>query len=239
MSSTISGSPGFRLRRVIDRADQATVAALKTYPVAIICDAIGRRSVMDAAIKPLVPEWKLAGPVVTVEVRPGDNLMIHAGLALAKPGDVLVIDAKGNLDCGLWGGILHALAAQRKIAGVVIDGAVRDSAELRASAIPVFTRGVNPCGGDKEGPGQVNFPISCGGVPVAPGDVVVGDGDGVVVVAAELVQRAPGQAQARIDAESKWLALIENQASALPFVVSNLRRYGVLRDDEDLVPPGA
>jgi RraA family protein len=234
---SISGQPGFRLRRAIDRADAKVVTALAKYPVAIVGDALGRRGVMHQAIKPLVPEWKLAGPAVTVEVRPGDNLMIHTGLALAQPGDVLVIDAKGNLDCGLWGGILHALAARRQIAGVVIDGAVRDLAELRASPIPVFARGVNPCGGDKEGPGQVNFPISCGGVPVMPGDVVLGDGDGVLVVPSELSAQAPALAQGRIDAEGKWLAAIDGGVDVLPFVVPNLRRYGVLREDEDLIAP--
>ena len=189
---------------------------------------------MDAGIKALVPEWKLAGPAVTVEVRPGDNLMIHAALAIAQPGDVLAINAHGNLDCGLWGGILHAVAARRKIAGIVIDGAVRDSAELRAGTIPVFTRGINPCGGDKEGPGQVNFLIACGGVPIQPGDAIVGDADGVVVISRELAAQAPSLAQARIDAERKWLAAIETGEAMLPFVVPTLRRYGVLGPDETL-----
>ncbi len=234
MPSLISGPPGFRINRSIERAPASAIAALKVFPVAIIGDAIGRRSVMDAGIKPLVSGWKLAGPAVTVEVRPADNLMIHAALAIVQPGDVLVINAHGNLDCGLWGGILHACAERRKIAGVVIDGAVRDSAELRAGAIPVFTRGINPCGGDKEGPGQVNFPIACGGVPITPGDAIVGDGDGVVVISSELAAQAPALAQARVDAERKWLAAIESGDAMLPFVVPNLRRYGVLGPDETL-----
>ena len=234
MPSSISGAPGFRINRSIDRVPASTIAALREFPVAIIGDAIGRRSVMDAGIKPLVPEWKLAGPAVTVEVRPGDNLMIHVALAMTQPGDVLVINAHGNLDCGLWGGILHACAERRNIAGIVIDGAVRDSAELRAGAIPVFTRGVNPCGGDKEGPGQVNFPIACAGVPIQPGDAIVGDCDGVVVISRELAAQAAGLAQARIDAERKWLAAIEAGEAMLPFVVPNLRRCGVLASDEAL-----
>ncbi len=230
----VFGPPGFCVRRDIRRVPADVMSRLSRYPVAIIGDGMGRRGVMDAAIKPLSPNWKLCGPAVTVEVRPGDNLMMHVALAVVQPGDVLVVNAHGNLSCGLWGGIMHAIAAKRGLAGLVIDGAVRDSLELVASGIPVFARGINPCGGDKEGPGQVNFPIACGGVPILPGDAIVGDADGVIVVPAERASDAVAASQQRIDAEKAWLERIAAGELVLPFVVPNLRRYGVLGADETI-----
>jgi RraA family protein len=125
---------------------------------------------------------KLAGPAITIEVRSGDNLMIHAALAITKPGDVLVIDGKGDLGSALMGALMMNQCKAMGLAGVVVDGAVRDIEELQALGFPVFAAGSCPNGPTKNIPGRVNWPISAGGATVCPGDLIVGDADGVVAI---------------------------------------------------------
>lgn len=175
---------GFRVRSKIDRVEPSVIEECGAASVANIGDAQGRFSIMDFRIKPVNgPGVKMAGAAVTVRVRPGDNLMIHKALALAQEGDVLVVDAQGSCTNGLWGALMTRTALRKGVSGLVIDGGVRDAAEIRELGFPVFARAVIAAGGDKEGPGEVNVPISCGGVAVMPGDLVVGDEDGVAVVA--------------------------------------------------------
>lgn len=232
----ILGKPGFCIVAEIERPRAELVHSLRRYPIAIIGDGFGRRGIMDAGIKPLDPALSMAGPAVTVEVHPADNLMIHAALRLAREGDVLVVNAHGNLDHGLWGEITTAVAIRKKLAGVIVDGAVRDARELSQCGFPVYARGVNPAGGGKDGPGQLNMPISCGGVAVMPGDIVVGDADGVVVVPASQAEDAIRCAQERLDIETNRLDAIRNgPAEALnsDWVTTALRAAGVLEEGQD------
>ena len=129
---------------------------------------------------------KVCGPALTVEVRPGDNLMIHAALAIAQPGDVIIVDGKSDQTCALIGEIMTTQAQKAGLAGMVLDAAVRDVEALRANGFPVFSVGANPAGPTKFIPGRVNWPISIAGVTVNPGDLVVGDADGVVIIEREL-----------------------------------------------------
>ncbi|QVQ52647.1 RraA family protein [Spiractinospora alimapuensis] len=134
----------------------------------------------------------LAGIAITVRTRPSDNLMVHRALDLAEPGDVLVVDACGGSAHAIIGGLMARYASHRGIAGIVVDGAVRDVEDLNALGLPVFARGLNPNGPYKDGPGEINTPIGCGGEAVLPGDLILGDADGVVVVPqgdAESVER--------------------------------------------------
>lgn len=231
------GKPGFCLVAEIQRPDAAIVRRLGDYPVAIIGDGLGRRAIMDAGIKPLDPSLSMFGTAITVETAPADNLMIHAALKLARHGDVLVIDAHGNLDYGIWGEILTRTAIRKQLAGIVMDGAVRDSRVLSTCGLPIFTRGVNPTGGGKDGPEQVNLPISCGGVPVLPGDIIVGDADGVIVVPAARAEAAIGLAAARIAAEATRMNAIQEgplEDISAEWLTATLRQSGVLADEEDL-----
>jgi 4-hydroxy-4-methyl-2-oxoglutarate aldolase len=149
---------------------------------------------MDPAIKPIDPRSKLAGPAVTVLSQPGDNLTLHKAIYEAAPGSVLVIDAHGYAGAGHFGEIMAIAAVERGIAGVVIDGACRDSADIEELGLPFFCRTFNPGGTVKESLGTINEVIQCGGVVVKPGDIVIGDRDGVVVVprekAGEVLERA-------------------------------------------------
>lgn len=163
---------------------------------------------LRAAIKPLRAGWTLRGRALTVSVPAGDNLAIHAALALAQPGDVLVVDAQGYTERAVMGGIMCAQAAASCLAGVVIDGAVRDAAELRQGSLPVFAAAVSPAGPAKAGGGSVNRQIQCGGVRVEPGDWILGDDDGLVAVAPEELETMIGAALTKAGAEARRMAAI-------------------------------
>ncbi len=172
----------------ITRVSPALVKEAAQFQAAILADVNGRRGTANSRIRALAPSMKVAGPAITVEVRPGDNLMIHAAMALAKPGDVIVVDAKGDQTCALVGEIMITLAEKVGIAGFVIDGPVRDADALIAKGYPVFSFGTNPCGPTKKTPGRVNWPASVGGSAVNPGDLVVADADGVTFVERDKVE---------------------------------------------------
>jgi RraA family protein len=155
---------------------------LGAMPTSVIGDGMGRLGAMSGAIRALWPGAAVHGPALTVWVRAGDNLKIHQALALAAPGDVLVVNGHGALTHALFGDLMATAAAARGIAGIVVDGAVRDLSALEKSAFPAFGLGSCASGPTKEGTGEVGYPIACGGVVCAPGDLIVGDADGVVVV---------------------------------------------------------
>lgn len=161
-----------------------------------ICDANDKTGNMDPAIKPINPKSKMVGPALTVRCQPGDNLTIHKAIYEAKPGSVLVIDAHGYIGAGPFGEIMAIACKERGIAGVVIDGACRDAEDIENLGFPVFCRAVNPGGTVKESVGTINQVIQCGGVVVKPGDIVVGDRDGVVVIPWEKAREVLERAQA-------------------------------------------
>lgn len=155
------------------------------------------RGALDPAIKPIDPGMKLAGPALTVDVPAGDNLALHLAIAKAAPGTVLVVDYKGHMDVAVTGDIMALAARERGLAGMVIDGAVRDAEEITALGVPVFARGLSIRGPAKNGPGSVGEPITLGDVAVQTGDIVVGDRDGVVVVPADGWAHALDEARQR------------------------------------------
>lgn len=173
------------VRRDFERVPADVVREASQFQAAILADVAGRRGTLHGRIRALSPAMKVAGPAFTIEVRPGDNLMIHAAMAMAKPGDVLVVDGKGDQTCALMGAIMINACKQLGVAGVILDGAVRDSEELVEMGFPVFCVGTNPNGPTKFVPGRINWPVSVGGIAVIPGDLIVGDADGVVVIERE------------------------------------------------------
>lgn len=156
--------------------------ALKRLGAATIHEAQGQVGALDSGIKPLDPRLKLAGPALTVDCLPQDNLAIHLALTRAEPGDVLVVDAKGFLEGGPWGDLLTLAAQKRGLAGLVIDGAVRDGDAIIELGFPVFARGLSIKATHKNHAGRIAGPIVCGGQPISHGDVIVGDRDGLVVI---------------------------------------------------------
>ena len=223
------------IRRNIDRVPAALVEAARKFQASILADVGGRRGTLGGRIQPLAKTMKVAGPAFTVEVRPGDNLMIHAALQLAQPGDVIVVDGKGDLSCALTGALMAAHAQKAGIAGFVIDAAVRDTDDCARGSFPIFAAGANPNGPLKGAAGRINWPVSLAGTTVNPGDLIVGDADGVVVVvpretAAEIVKGA----QAKVDAENQRMAAIGRGELAQAWVPEILKSVGVLGKDEKL-----
>ena len=220
--------------RDFERVSPGLVRQAGTFQAAILADVAGRRGAMHGRIAALRPNMKLAGPALTVDVRPGDNLMIHAAIALAKPGDVLVIDGKGDRTSALMGTIMMTACQQLGLAGVVIDGAARDSLELQEMGFPVFCAGTNPNGPTKNVPGRIGHAVSCGGVTVHPGDLVVADADGVVVVERERVEALLPLASRKVEDEAARIAHIRQGNASAPWLPAALRAAGVLRDGETL-----
>ncbi|MGN6701405.1 MAG: RraA family protein [Burkholderiaceae bacterium] len=172
---------GLRIRHDIERPGPDLIRPFQGLPVANIGDSINRTFCMRASLRPF-NDHPLLGPALTVKVRPGDNLLLHKAIDMAEPGDIVVVDGQGEISNALIGELMIAWAIKRKIGGFIIDGAVRDVARLKEASIPIYAAGVTPAGPYKDGPGEINFPIVCGGVSVNPGDIVVGDADGIVVI---------------------------------------------------------
>lgn len=221
--------------RDIERVDAAVVQQAAQFASSILADVAGRRGALNGRIAPLSPSMRVAGPAITVEVRPGDNLMIHAALALARPGDVIVVDGKGDLDSALMGEIMCQQAVALGLAGVVIDGAVRDSEALRALGFPVFAAGLNPNGPTKFVPGRLNHPVSVGGVCVHPGDLVVGDADGVTVIERAKAAAVLPLAVDKVAAETRRIADIRSRKALRPgWLDAALRAAGVIGEGQTL-----
>lgn len=222
------------IRRQIERVPASLVAAARQFQASILADVGGRRGTLHGRIQPLAKSMKISGPAVTVEVRPGDNLMIHAALQLAQPGDVIVVDGKGDLSCALTGALMAAHAQKVGVAGFVIDGAVRDTDECARGSFPVFAAGANPNGPLKASGGRINWPISVGGTTVNPGDLIVGDADGVAVIPRELAAAIVGGAQAKVDAEAERMKAIGRGETSQAWVEDLLRAVGALGKGEKL-----
>jgi regulator of RNase E activity RraA len=174
----------------------------RDIPTTTLADLLGRAQVMDIGIRPLwSPLPRIAGPAFTVSCPPGDNLMLHAAIHRAAPGTVIVVES-GDLDWALAGGNVCAVARRRGVAGFVLDGLIRDLAEVREMRFPVFARGVIPIPGAKSAVGPLGEPVTCGGVRVEAGDVVVADEEGVVVVPGARREEVLAAARARLAKEA-------------------------------------
>ena len=186
----------------IERADLELIKSFQNIGVATIHECIGKETnnVMDCSIKPIGSGMKIAGSAFTVHSFPADNIMVHVALALAKPGDVIVVNGH-KMPGAMFGGQMAFQAFQSKIGGSVVDGAVRDIEEIREMGFPCFASIVSPLGSAKATPGSINIPIQCGGVLVNPGDIVVGDDDGVVVIPRKIASDILTKAKKRIEKE--------------------------------------
>lgn len=217
-----------------ERVSAAIVAQAAQFPTSILADVAGRRGAMHGRIAPIKPSMRFAGPALTVEVRAGDNLMIHAAMKLAKPGDVLVIDGQADQSCALMGSIMINACKKLGLAAVVIDAAVRDSLELDELDFPVFAVGTNPNGPTKMVAGRIGHPVSCGDVVVCSGDFVCGDADGVTVVERAKIEGLLSLAVKKVDDEAKRIAQIKLGNTDSPWLNAALAAAGVLKTGETL-----
>jgi regulator of RNase E activity RraA len=230
-----AAAPVSDIVRDFERVPDDVVREASQFPASILADVAGRRGTMHGRIQPLVRSMKLCGPAFTIEVRAGDNLMIHAAMSMARPGDILVIDGKADQACALMGAIMVNGCMKTGIGGIVMDAAMRDYDELKDMGFPVFSVGTNPNGPTKFVPGRINHPISCGGMTVHPGDLVVGDADGVVVIERERAASLLPLARAKVADERKRIADIQAGKNLRPgWLDGALRAAGVLKDGETL-----
>ena len=234
-SAEMHPGPGFRIRNEIERPDPALVSGLGSFDTPDLSDLMNRLYTMVPAIRPVTrPDLPLVGPACTVKCYPGDNLMVHKSLDIAKPGDVLVIDTSGSSLTAVAGDLISTKARHRGIAGFVVDGLIRDLPEIIALGdFPVFARGVTPIGPLHRGPGEINYPISAGGIVVHPGDVVAGDANGVVVaprgIAADLLERL----RERSAKEADYRAAVARGEFDNSWVDGLLEQSGVVWDGSD------
>jgi 4-hydroxy-4-methyl-2-oxoglutarate aldolase len=230
-----SAAPLSDIRRDFERVSPEIVKKASKFAASILADVAGRRGTVDGRIAAVSPSLRMAGPAFTIEVRPGDNLMIHAAMSMAKPGDILVVDGKGDRTCALMGSIMINACKKMNLGGVVLDAAVRDIDELRELGFPVYAVGTNPNGPTKFVPGRINWPISCGGVAVNPGDLIVGDADGVVVVEREKAESLLDLAAKKVADERARIADIVAGKNLRPkWLEGALRAAGVLKEGETL-----
>ncbi|WP_419710605.1 RraA family protein [Pseudomonas sp. NFX224] len=186
MSTSQQWPAGYRINPRVDSLPADLIEAYRSIPVAVAGDCMGR-SIGARGLRIYHGDLglKLCGPAFTLRVRPGDNLMVHKALMMVQPGDVLVIDGGGDVSQAVIGGLVRTTALRVKLGGIVIDGAVRDLEELAEGIIPVFAAGHTHRGPSKDGPGEINIPIACAGLCVLPGDLVLGDADGVIAIPAQ------------------------------------------------------
>lgn len=175
---------GFRVTYDFDRPEKRLIEGLRNLPVANIDDCMNRISAVDSSIKPMNKE-PLIGCAFTVKCPAGDNLMFHKALDLAKEGDIIVVAAGGGIERSLCGEIMVAYAKSKGIAGFLVDGCIRDVDAIAKIDFPVYAKGVTPNGPYKNGPGEINVPVSFAGQVICPGDIIIGDGDGVIIIKPE------------------------------------------------------
>lgn len=204
-------SAGCKIRKNFERPSKDLVEAFRGIPVANIDDNCGRIAAVDASIYPLNPKARLLGTAFTVNAPAGDNLLFHKALDMAQPGDVIVLANKGSMSRALCGEIMSSYAQSRGIAGIIIDGCVRDSDTLSEMDFPVYAKGVTPNGPYKNGPGEMNFPVSFAGIIINPGDIIVGDSDGLIAIKPEDAKELAELAKAYHASEEKQMEGILNR----------------------------
>lgn len=187
----------------IKRADPDAVELLKSFGTATAHEAMNRSGLMNPYLRPIYDSARMCGTAVTVSCHPGDNLMIHAAMEMCQPGDVLVVTVTSESTDGMFGELLGVSAQARGVQGLIIDAGIRDTTELTEMQFPVWAKAISAKGTVKATPGSVNIPVVCAGAIVNPGDVIIGDRDGVVVVPKAAAAAVAQSAQARMEREYK------------------------------------
>ena len=222
-----TGKIGFRIFTEIPRPNHDLVDQFRAFPTPNLADAMGRFHFMDPEIKSRTG-LPLCGVAVTVLARPADNLMVHKAMEIAKPGDVIVVDTCCNTTSAVFGELMGNSAVAAHLGGLVVDGAIRDVEELAELKFPAFSRTVSAGGCDKDGPGEINVHISCGNTVVMPGDIIVGDVHGVVVIPANDAAEVFNLVKALKDRETKRIEEIKAGQVFKAEINNTLKSKGVI-----------
>jgi len=217
---------GCRIAKRMRTVPAEMIEQFRGLPVANVSDVMSRLSGGGPNLRPMHGGGVLAGPALTVRTRPGDNLMIHKAIDLALPGDIIVVDAGGDLTNAMIGELMLAHATQRGVGGFVIHGAIRDIAIIRAQHVPVYAAGITHRGPYKDGPGEINYPIAIEGMVITPGDLMLGDDDGVLCVPFEQTQTVLAAARAKQAAEEKQMAATLTGTSDRSYIDKTLAKLG-------------
>ena len=215
--------------RILPRTRQlppALIESFRSVPVANVSDCMGRMTAGGAHLRPYHKAGAMVGPAFTVKARPGDNLMIHKALHLAQPGDVIVVDGGGDLTNALIGELMVATAIKRSLGGIVLNGAIRDLDAIQAGSFPVFAAGVTHRGPYKDGPGEINVPIAISGMVINPGDLILGDADGLLCVPFDSAQYILDAALTKCAAEKVTVQEIEEGRLDTTWIDAQLQRLG-------------
>ena len=224
-------SIGFRIKKRQRVVGAEYIERFRKLPVANVSDSMWRMSAGGSRLRPMHGKGVMAGPAITVKTRPGDNLMIHKALNMAAPGDIIVVDGGGELTNALIGEMMLTIAIKRGVAGIVIDGAIRDAEAFPERGLPVFAAGVTHRGPYKDGPGEINVPIAINGMLIEPGDLMLGDGDGVLSVPFAELETVCAASERKLAAEGQQMAEIEAGTVDRSWVDETLQRLGCEIED--------
>jgi RraA family protein len=238
-SAEMHPGAGFRVRSEVERPEPDAIAGFNAFETPAISDQMNRLYTMAPAIRNVAGEhMRLVGPACTVKVYPGDNLMVHKALDVAQPGDVIAIDTSASTMTAVLGDLVSTKARHRGVAGFVVDGLIRDLPGIRALGdFPVFARGVTPIGPLHRGPGEINYPVSVGGIVVHPGDLIVGDLNGVVVVPRDIVGTILGRLTEQAARESSYTAAVARGEFSNEWVDALLAQHGLAPGETDASAP--
>lgn len=221
-------SIGFQVLERTRKIGDEWVSRYREVPVANVSDSMNRMTAGGARLRPMHREGVLCGADLTVKARPGDNLMLHYAIDSAEPGDVIVVDAGGDLTNALIGEMMVAYAVKRGVAGIVIHGAIRDAGSIKAGDFPLFAAGVSHRGPYKDGPGEINVPIAIDGMVIEPGDLIIGDDDGLLCVPYAHVAEVYQRATAKHAAETAQMQHIAQGTNDRTWVLESLKKKGCL-----------
>ncbi|NOV17510.1 RraA family protein [Ensifer adhaerens] len=217
---------GFRVKNSMERIDASYVEAFRVLPVANVSDSMSRLVAGGDRLRPMHSGGVLAGPALTVKTCPGDNLMLHKAIDMAAPGDVIVVDAGGDTTNALMGELMLAHAVKRGVAGFALNGAIRDAEAIRAQPLPLYALGVTHRGPYRTGPGEIGFQVSIAGMVINPGDLMLGDIDGIVCVPKADAEAVLKATRAKQVAEAKQMAATLSGTMDRSWVDRELERLG-------------
>ncbi len=223
---------GFRILNRERTASKELVAEFAKLPVANVSDSMSRITAAGPTLRPMHTSGGMAGVALTVKARPGDNLMLHKAIDMAVPGDVIVVDAGGDLANALMGELMLAYAIKKGVVGFVLNGAIRDLDNFRETNLPTYAAGVTHRGPYKDGPGEINVPIAIDGMVIHPGDIMIGDSDGVLCVPIDGAEDILKSTQAKSAAEIKQMAAIEAGTNDRTWVDRALKERGCILPDD-------
>lgn len=224
----MQGKYGFCIGPDFARPSEELLKLVRNFSTPALSDGLNKTGTMDHEVKPIWEGCKIVGPALTVKCSPSDNLMLHKAISMIQPGDILVVDTGHSADFAVMGELMATAAMKMKVGGIVVDGAVRDIAELKEIKSPIFTKYVVPSVGSKDGPGEINTEICCGGVVVHPGDIIVGDDNGVVVIPPDLVEGIVEGTRKKLAYEKNRMKEIEAGNIAKADIDETLRKKGVI-----------